>query len=286
MNQILKLKVIETPSATFICRHSDDNDWSGSSSLLTYLFDGKNPSTTWKSNWIKVDKTPTKISYFEPPQKINHRWVLIDPSLASNKIPKELSYTSCKEWDDEDGHHSEWNSEISHLSSLYKLEYDETEEKEVIVYFEITDIIIFDQEVNCNGLKLPTKVCLDTTIKYNLVDQITVPDLMIHTRPCKLTSQQTYNIIRCFVKENINHDWAKITSDYDFCFTVKKKIKLTEAEKFNVTVVSFCKNKKSRTESRFRSDREAEIFEMTYSPYCYKDYTPIIPFEGKDLEDL
>ncbi|MFK5882928.1 MAG: hypothetical protein QM489_01155 [Candidatus Izemoplasma sp.] len=44
--------------------------------------------------------------------------------------------------------------------------------------------------------------------------------------PCEISSQDLYNIIRERVKQNINYENAAITSDYDFCFTVKRKLQV------------------------------------------------------------
>ena len=51
------------------------------------------------------------------------------------------------------------------------------------------------------------------------------PEFCIHERPCKLTSKkQMYSIVRNWIKTNINPKCAEITNDYDFCFTVKRKL--------------------------------------------------------------
>ena len=92
-------------------------------------------------------------------------------------------------------------------------------------------------------------------------------------------------IVKYDFKENIDSKYATITSDYDFCFTVKKKIELFTPEKYELDV-SPIKARKPRYETRYRKTREHEIFEMTYSPENYKGYTPIKEFEGKDLKDL
>ena len=57
-----------------------------------------------------------------------------------------------------------------------------------------------------------------------MLDKILFPEIMIHSRPCKLNSQEVYDIVRQCITEQINHDVATIESNYDFCFKVNKII--------------------------------------------------------------
>jgi hypothetical protein len=56
------------------------------------------------------------------------------------------------------------------------------------------------------------------------LERMLTPEFALHERPCSITSKQTYDIVRYYVKENIDPKQAEVTSDYDFCFTVKKKV--------------------------------------------------------------
>lgn len=124
---------------------------------------------------------------------------------------------------------------------------------------------------------------------YSELDKILTPEFIIHTKPCGITSMQAYQIIRSFVKDNIHPKHAEITSDYDFCFTVKKKIavkpwvKKIERKKRNGR--SYAKPKVSMMSVEHKS---VEIFEMTHSGKGgnYESYTIIKGFEGDNLEDL
>jgi hypothetical protein len=113
------------------------------------------------------------------------------------------------------------------------------------------------------------------------------PALTIHERPCKLTSKQTYDIVREHVKLNINPKVAKITSDYDFCFTVKKIIPIARPYSYEYDARSpWSRRRKPEMKTRWVGDKEIDCFEMTSTEDHYKGYTPIKPFEGKSEDDL
>lgn len=128
-----------------------------------------------------------------------------------------------------------------------------------------------------------------TLVHYSELEKILTPEFILHTKPCSITSEQTYKIIRSFVKDNIDPKHAEITSDYDFCFTVKKKIavkpwvKKIERKKSNGRSYAKPKIKTMTVEHK-----SVEVFEMTYSGRGgnYSSYTPIKGFSGDTLEDL
>lgn len=128
---------------------------------------------------------------------------------------------------------------------------------------------------------------LSRICSYSELEKMLVPEFLLHKRPCSLTSNQTYEIIRLHVKENINGKYATITSDYDFCFTVKKRIQI---EPYNVKRELKTIRGKSYKSPRFTHHtieyKEIEIFEMTHTGRNYSGYTAIPGFKGDTLEDL
>ncbi len=114
------------------------------------------------------------------------------------------------------------------------------------------------------------------------------PDILLTDQPCYLTSPDMYKIIRKHVKDNINTNMATITSDYDFCFTVKKRIKLAKKHKYKVDI-SRIGSKRSKYETRYTTINEKEIFEMTHKAEKdggYNEYSPIQSFHGDNQKDL
>ena len=288
---MLKLSVIETPSCAYVSVH--DNDKYVPHSLSGYFFDGKQSERTHHDDWFKIEKCPTKITFFKDMPNTNLRWVLRDKYFESKNIPLVIT-ESMSHNIDVDGYRV-WKPEYISLSSLYDEVSDPQPPQEINVDFEITEKVKLTEEIDFMGIKIPaihkdsykerTYVVTQENVEYQLLDRIIFPSLILHKRPCKISSKQSYDIVRQFIKTNINSEYAEITSDYDFCFTVQKKIELFEKEKYEINVAP-PRARKARYETRYRKDRKVIIYEMTHSESCYKGHTPIRAFEGKDLQDL
>jgi hypothetical protein len=111
---------------------------------------------------------------------------------------------------------------------LYDFKYETEEAGFESIPFEITIAEEIDGEFEI--------VKMEHTPKYNLLDRITTHPVLLQTKPCYLTNEESYKIIRNHVKVNINPKYAKITSDYDFCFTVEKVIELHKTYEYTVNV--------------------------------------------------
>src|SRR5690606_15220463 len=82
---------------------------------------------------------------------------------------------------------------------------------------------------------------------------------------------------------NIDPKYAEITSDYDFCLTVKKKIEI-EPEEYRVNINAAYSRRKPKYETRFNRSRSVEIYKT--SPEGYQGYPTVDNFTGKDADDL
>lgn len=131
------------------------------------------------------------------------------------------------------------------------------------------------------------EVDLSTIACYSDIERMLTPEFMLHTRPCELTSNQVYQIVRAYIKENINPRCAEITSDYNFCFTVKRKVhhapihNKTEIKKANGRSYAAPKFKHSTV-----SYKTVELFEMTNAEDKYKGYTIIQGWKADNLLDM
>lgn len=169
---------------------------------------------------------------------------------------------------------------------MYSLKYDSVPDKEEAVECNLITIL------EINNYEFPPKIDYKVQIKYGInykkdvitnkninhqvLDKIIYPEVLLHTKPCFISSIDLYNVIREHIKNNINTKYAKITSDYDFCFTVKKIVPLIEPRKFTYYNI-FALTKKARQKLHFGVEhyKEIEIFEMTHEQQNYKSYTPI-----------
>jgi hypothetical protein len=239
-----------------------------------YLVNDKKVNQSFLGNWGYSDSYPVKISKFIKENLNKYKLILKDIDGLSEKFEKELCVDEVLEYCSGDIYDSEWKEEYEHLKSLYDLVSIESREVEVEYKFTIIQHIKYDDEIDFKGMKIPavktSPFYLDSNIfidendvAYEIGDSLTVPKILIHDRPCKLSSEKSYCIVRKYIKDNIDERYGIITSDYDFCFKVCKKIKSEHIPKDSI-----------------------EVFSMTYSPTNYKGYIPIKPFEGKNLNDL
>ena len=126
---------------------------------------------------------------------------------------------------------------------------------------------------------------LSTICTYSELERILIPEFLLYKRPCKLTSQQVYKIVRAYIKDNIDIKYAKIDTDYDFCLTVKKKINIKPyIGKREILTKRF----KSYSPPRFKNfevaNRDVTILEI--APEFRKGYEVVDEIHGKTLEDL
>jgi hypothetical protein len=93
-----------------------------------------------------------------------------------------------------------------------------------------------------------------------------------------------YKIVRDYVRTHIDGKYARITSDYDFCFDVCRKIGIKPFTK-RVSV-----RKTPRSQPKYVNQsvehKEVKLFEMTYSPKNYSGYTPIQGWQANNLKEM
>ena len=242
-----------------------------------------------------VDSPPERVTTFHSVPAINRRYELIDKSMASEKIPEVLTEDEAVFRDSD--YAVVWHDDYPMYSSLYKFVSDPQPDEEVEVDFEYHELIEIDEVEPMKEVSYPVQKTQwaheglrnlnEKDIQHQLIDKIIFPSFVMHERPGKLSAKDTYEIIRQYVKSNINGKYATITSDYDFCFTVKKRINLTTPKSFTVDVNNsiFTKRKrKPKYETRYTRYRDIEIFNMT--PSGYNNYRQVKEFQGGTQEEL
>lgn len=291
---MINLYVIKTEKGYYI----SDRPTGWDSDLLKGCYiDGELPKATFDKHWFFVKNKPKIIEKEISQSSINYRYELIDKSMKTDKIKmvfkrEDVAELNNYEWI--------WKDAYAHLESLYQLECDEQPDIKEKIEFEIEvvyEIKKLDEPKDFHyrilekrgfGASKKTEINRDD-IQHQLIDKIVFPSIMQHLTPSVLTSEQTYHIVKAYIKDNINPYYAEITSDYDFCFAVAKKIRLLEHEKYTIDVNAswFSKRKrKPKYETRYHKNRKIQIFEMTHKGDNYKNYTAIKGFEGKDEKDL
>jgi hypothetical protein len=291
-DKIMNLTAIKTNKGFYVTDQVDSNY--GTTGLPCYFFDGQNPKATFHRNWVLISSAPQKIEGLKRQPSINHRYELIDETMVNDKIKLKFKRDEVTYVDDCERF---WKDEYSHLSSLYR--YVEDEQPDIKEEIEFKFDVVLELEKIERHKDFSYSVLKDSgwshqevaelkseKVTYQLIDKIVFPDIVLPSRPSKFTSKQSFEIVRQHIKENINPKVAEITSDYDFCFTVKKKIPFAEPHKYEVDINFFHKRRKPKYETRFKANRFVEIFEMTHSPKSYGGYTPICGFTGENHTDL
>lgn len=205
---------------------------------------------------------------------IDKGWVLVDPSFACEKIPLWLDKDEFA-WD-EDCDDCVYTKNPS-LTSLYKRD---TERETVIEPSNVEIVVlgeyVIDDEFDLTKRKVQvtatTEVELlppvESVLTFDELELLLTPEFLRHKVACTLSSKQMYNIVRQFVKQNIDTTCAKISSDYDFCFEVKRIIHAPKP--YGV--------------------KQEQIFEMSWAGYKgkggYEKYTCIPSLSAPSLQKL
>ncbi|RNB59353.1 hypothetical protein EDM57_04215 [Brevibacillus gelatini] len=258
----LKLIAIKTKEKVFISDNIE-NSYYHTSRIKQYLFDGVEPKETYQKSWYELKSIPNKVERRVPPQRINERYELKAGFPESELTPKIIN----EKYIDEDSPYAE-------VIGLYEKKFELTEETYEEIPFEINIIEELDQfEITKQEYEL----------KYNFLDLLNTHPVLLPTKPCKMTRKDSFNIIRKYIRENIDQRYAKIDADYDFVFRVKKKIELYEPFEYEVNLNQGTRRKPNFVK-RYRNTKEITILEI--SPDVKKDYEPATEFSGENEQDL
>ena len=256
-----------------------------------YLLNGQAPEASWKEGWYFCKSKPAKIEQPQSPESINHRFELKSPEMASDKIPAVIKREEACIQSTEYRWEWNWKPELAHLQSLYEAKHDEVAQPNKEFAFELNVLMELDALQPPPNFTYKAKRRYDEysiterNIEVCLLDQLTFPAIMHHTRPCRLSSQEVYAILRQEIIKGINPEVAKITSDYDFCFAISKLIPLPEPVHYKVCTNMFSRGRKHYAD-RVRTNKELPFFQMTHAGENYKGYTTIDPIIGTDADDL
>ena len=262
---------VTSSGKVFITNATKSDTWKSISGIDKFLFNGVKGKPTFHQNWVELDSVPTKIEIIQP--QFNKYYTLKDElNHLQYKFPVELDIVSANQFP------------FGILDEMYLYNNDRLDDKVEEVLFMLHDAGEF-------VVKDPTNFSYEISGKFNKKSSIGreviqhdtlatlfVPSIVVNNIPCSISGEHLYDIIRQHINANINHDVARITSDYDFCFTVQKVIKLEEP----ITV--FKVDAKGKKKQHIKTERLVPIFEM--SPNAYQDYTPVPSISANNEEEL
>lgn len=274
----IEIEIIKTDAGQcFItdCTATNGYDFDYHKTILDkLLFDGVSPVKTFHTHWYSIGKFPSKVEKVISGERENKRYELKNPELASDKLPNEIAIGDCDNYD----------SDI--IGSLYSLKSDVKPDYsvEVDVKFNIIcEVENFKKAPEFNypaikrvGFSDEKYSVTNQNIKHSLIDCIVTPEPVRSNSPCKISSKEMYDLVRQHIINNIDTKIARITSDYDFCFEVKKIIPLLKPHTYSYRDV-FARTKKQREKLHFKTAtyKEVSIYEMTHEQENYKNYTAI-----------
>ena len=286
-------------------------DYSGRRGIGTnsYRFNSKegNTSSTFHKSWylLRGEDEIKKVEQRVAGQRVNFRWELRDPEDISLGLPLSMDKEESCEYEDDDDYVFYIGVKCKHYKfrSLFERKYDVTEPTWGEVEFSVEDkgvlsvvdvnnfqdmslVISTRRDSYTNWEDKDITADLSSVASYAEIERMLTPELAIHNRPCFITADTTYNIIRSHIKNNIVSSCARVTSDYDFCFTVKKVINIKEyVHKTELKKANGRSYAKPKYNSKLVTSDLVDAFDMCPSK-PYSGYTPIKGFKGDTLQDL
>lgn len=264
----------------------------------------KTPATSWsRADWFFLEGINEITSYevLKAGANIQTGFVLKISSIACDEIPLELSMDQVGQYyDDDDAEENRWKF-YTDLQALYKPVYVKTEDVWVAEEFDVKILRSLQVDSFESPIKMEVKQCVEgnygknetrtvdlaSIVTYEDIERLLTPEFLLHERPCTLSSSQMYSIVRRHIKDNIDAKYATITSDYDFCFTVKRKVAIKPF--VNKTEIKTQRGR-SYSQPKFKTSsvthKEVEIFEMTTQQKPYNNYTPIRSYSANSLKEM
>jgi len=225
------------------------------------FINGEKLLPTFNKNWSKVNTKPKTLT--ETSNKVVERVWKLKPLISDfSQLPKTLEYF---DYDDMETRYPDYEGFYESFTT-----YGEGIKEVEVQFVKIAEVNLVPGIVPFSYQTKDPFPITEKSVKYPLVSTITVPDILLPETPCFLSSRETYEIIRNFVKKNIDPKAAQVTSDYDFCFEVSKLVELHEPESYQVDLNWNRKKAKPKYETRFRTDRKVKCFSMTHDERNYE----------------
>ena len=284
----LTILCVKTNRGCFIsdCKATSGYDYNyHRTSIDKLFFDGKQPTCTFYPNWYYIESYPTTIQREVRGACINERYELVDTTLESEKMPLVIPQEAREEYN------------YSVIESLYKYTYDrepdymEDVDCDLQVVCEIDNYNFppaFEYEaIEKSGWNDRKYTIKNADVKHQMIDKMIFPPVLLHERPCKFTSKQMYDMTRQYIIDHIDKSVATITSNYAFCFEVKKLVPLIEPETITYqNIFGRTKRERNKIHTAIKKYEEKSIFEMTHEQEKYKGYSVIPDLYANNEEEL
>lgn len=277
----------------YLKAHTGSGYWRRASE---YYYDGQKAASTFHKDWVMVPRCPQKVERSRGESSDNYRYVLQDLDLKSDKLKAVFPRDEVTKLD-EDGDRV-WIKSMRQYESLYKLEWDTLPPSFENIPFEITLVYEFTDDedlIDPSNFKYPApsisyygapkgRIVRYSSVTHNFVDAVVMPDVMLPMRPSTLSSQDMFDVVRQHIRDNINPKAARIKSDYDFCFSVERRVHLHEPYVYTVDANALRRTKRKKMVKKTQTERGVECFNMAPKPY--QKYKVIKPLQGDNTQHL
>lgn len=281
------------------------NNWSSTSYFSNYKFNGKVYKDILVGGYLHLPN----VSEIEMVEKLEQGRTFVVGYQLNDNTPEALKATLKNfysaeevnlEYEDDTEEPIFYLEDFNAVKSLYEAKYAQQEPSWVPIEFDLQLLGTLEIENYNTPEKMSIKVHqeggfnnkvdtvdLSSIVCYSDFERMLTPEFMLHSRPCSLSSDQVYKIVRAYIKDNINPLTAQVTSDYDFCFTVKRKIHKTP-----IVVRTEIKKQNGRSYAtpKFKTTTSSydlvELFEMTPASEHYDGYTVIQGWSADNLQEM
>lgn len=272
-----------------------------------YLINGKSCSLL-NNNWYLLDDQEiASIQKKVPESQVQVGWELDSTNqIAGLGLPKTQTMEELKYFYNSDKEEYEYQGLLAGVGILYKKVFETIPERWEEIDFEVQIIRNLEIENISKPVEMkimsyhqlgqysvkPLEFDLKSVTTWGELEKILTPEFLLHERPCEISSQNLYKIIRTYVVQNLDRTKCKITSDYDFCFTVKR---LVQVKPYVVKKEQYKGLFKSYNPPKFKNEtvttKEVDCFEMTHDQADgngrgYKGYTIISALKANNLKQL
>lgn len=236
-----------------------------------------------------------KITQMMPNARKLQEYRLVNPDLASDKIPLAIPASDVVSEYDEDLERTTWQGQYSGLESLYAPHFVDSGESLKEVEYTVVEKGVWtieelftDKPVVRWQSSFDNKVGdvpLNSVVHFDDFAALMMPDFILSNTPCILPAKNLYKIIRAYVQENLDRSRSVITSDYDFCFTVQRKVGIKP-----IVTRTETKTKKGysyqtpRFTTKTTTVKQVDLFEMTGSNHA--GYTQLSPLKAGSLKEM
>ena len=271
-----------------------------------YLINNKVVSPLNNSWFLLDDQNITSVQKKVPESQVQVGWELDSTNqIAGLGLPKTQTMEELKYFYNSDKEEFEYQGLLAGVGNLYKKVYETVPERWEEIDFEVQIIRNLEIENISKPIEMkvisyhqgqygvkPLEFDLKSVTTWGELEKILTPEFLLHERPCEISSQNLYKMIRTHIIQKLDRSKCKITSDHDFCFTVKR---IVQVKPYVVRKEQYKGLFKSYNPPKFKNEtvttKEVDCFEMTHDQADgngrgYKGYTIIPALKADNLKQL